>query len=296
MARTKADRSEGRIGLIGLVTLALALLVSQREAAQERRSAPLLSADVQAPVAQTLGAPLRALEHTLATAEDRRRALEENKALRAELTELRRENDRLAAMRWRLGRIEDLKGIRVNGEVPSQQITARVVSDPGSPFVRSFLLGAGQVDGVREGYAVLSDSGLVGHVVSAGRQSSRVLRLDDLNSRVAVMSERSGARAILAGSNDANPELRFISDIEGWHETDRVVTSGDDGRLPQGLPVGTVGADGRVDLDYRRQPSDWVIVLPYAPIADAADVEQLGPELPDGSAEAGASTTADGAG
>lgn len=256
-----------------LILLSALLLITQREAALERRTTPLLASDIQAPVAAWLGSPFRQLEGAVEDAEEGRRALEENKALRAELAFLRAENNRLVAMRDRLQRLEDLLGVEQTADIPETRIAVRAVSDPSSPFVRSLLIGAGQASGVREGQAVLSDAGMIGHVVSAGRQSARVLRIDDLNSRVAVMSRRSGARAILAGSNTARPSLAFISDVDGWAEGDHVVTSGDDGQLPQGLPIGVVDPDGLVSLDFNADPVDWVFVLPYTPPVDPADVD-----------------------
>lgn len=273
MARGKADRSEGRIALILLSALSLGIVFAGRDAAQQRRAGPLLAAEVQTPVAYWVGRPFRAIETTLANAEDRRRAIAENAVLREELATLRRDRQRLAAMQARLERLEATLDLRVNGGIPEDTITARVVADPGSPFVRSYLLAAGRRDGVREGYAVISEDGLVGHIVSAGERSARVLRLDDLNSRVAVMSARSEARAILAGANDGPPALRFVSDPEGWQAGDGVVTSGDDGRLPQGLHVGERLEDGRVALSTARRPIDWVMVVPFAPVADENDVE-----------------------
>ena len=280
MAQGKSDRADGRVGLLLLTLAALILLVVSRSDARERRAAPLLAADIQAPVAAYLSRPFRAVETSLADAEDRAQALEENRALRAELARLRRESQRLAAMRSRLARLEATLGITVNGDIPAERVTARVVSDPGSPFVRSYLLAAGAEHGVYPGYAVLNEAGLVGHVVSAGRRSARVLRLDDLNSRVAVMSERSGARAILAGANDGPPALRFVADPLGWETGDVLLTSGDDGRLPQGLPVGTLEADGRIALDFATVPTDWVVVIPAVPVGDPDDVE--GAEAPVG--------------
>ena len=279
MARGKADRSEGRVELILLVLLCLAVLAGQRNAAQERRSTPLLASDIQAPVARWVGTPFRVVEASLANAEDRYRALEENKVLRAELSALRRESARTRAMRARLKRLETVLALRVNGDIPETVITARAVADPASPFVRSLLLGAGRHDGVKDGYAVMSDVGMVGHVVSAGQRSARVLKLDDLNSRIAVMSERSGARAILAGANDGAPTLRFVADPQGWQMDDKVVTSGDDGRLPQGLPVGKLADGNRVTLAFMEAPVDWVMIVPHDALADERDVETPGDEF-----------------
>ena len=273
MANGKADRSEGRVGLLLLSLIAMILLIVGRTAAKERRAAPLLTADVQAPVAAFLSRPFRAVESSLADAEDRAHAIEENRALRAELAELRRESRRLAAMRARLARLETALGIPVEAELSQPRIIARVVSDPGSPFVRSYLLAAGAEQGIKPGYAVLNEAGMVGHVTSAGRRSARVLRLDDLNSRIAVMSERSEARAILSGANGGPPVLRFVADPEGWDVGDTVLTSGDDGRLPAGLTVGQLEADGRVALAFTQAPSDWVAVIPFERVGDPEDVE-----------------------
>lgn len=263
-----------------MIVLSAILLVTQRDAAVERRTTPLLASDVQAPVAAWLGAPFRKLEGAAADIEDSRRALEENKVLREELTLLRAKNDQLLAQRARLRRLETLLSVERTGDIPDRRIAARAVSDPSSPFVRSLLIASGRDNGVFDGYAVLSDVGLVGHVVSAGRRSARVLRLDDLNSRVAVMSQRSGARAILAGANDDRPTLAFVADPDGWEVGDRVITSGDDGRLPQGLPVGTVLPGDRlaVDLDFLASTIDWVFILPYASLATPDDVDVEGSE------------------
>ncbi len=275
MARSRSDSYEGRIGLLLLIVLSAVMLFTQRDAAIERRTTPLLTSDIQAPIAALLGKPFRSLENAVADIEDGRRALQENKALRSELTALRAETDRLRAMQGRQYRLESLLSVERNGDIPDRRIAARAVSDPSSPFVRSLLIGAGREAGIEDGYAVLSDTGLIGHVVSAGRRSARVLRLDDLNSRVAVMSVRTGARAILAGGNTNYPTLAFAVDSTQWQAGDRVVTSGDDGRLPQGLPVGKVLSEDqlRVELDFLDKPIDWVFMLPFDRIADAQDVD-----------------------
>jgi len=255
------------------------MLFTQRDAAVERRTTPLLASDVQAPIAALLGTPFRSLENAVADVEDGRRALQENKALRSELAALRAENDGLRANQDRQYRLEALLAVEIAGDIPDQRIAVRAVSDPSSPFVRSLLLGAGRNAGIDDGYAVLSDAGLVGHVVSAGRRSARVLRLDDLNSRVAVMSVQTGARAILAGGNTDYPTLAFVADPTAWKAGDRIVTSGDDGRLPRGLPVGAVISedDLRIELDFLAKPIDWVFVLPFEGVADVQDVDTPSP-------------------
>ena len=116
----------------------------------------------------------------------------------------------------------------------------------------------------------MSVDGLYGYVVRVGRSSARVLLLNDFNSGISVMSVRSTSRAILVGHNVAQPQLEYTSLDADWKIGDRVITSGDGGVLPRGLPIGNVvsknGEKLNVDLFTQRQPIDWVWVLPFTPI------------------------------
>ncbi|MBK8543880.1 MAG: rod shape-determining protein MreC [Caulobacteraceae bacterium] len=86
-------------------------------------------------------------------------------------------------------------------------IAAQLVLDSGGPFMRTLVANAGELHGVKVGYIAVNENGLVGRVVSVGQHSSRVLMLDDYNSRIPVMGESSRVRAVLAGQAARRPEL-----------------------------------------------------------------------------------------
>src|SRR5262249_36519745 len=86
-------------------------------------------------------------------------------------------------------------------------IAAQLVLDSGGPFTRTLVANAGEMHGVRVGYIAVNENGLIGRVVSVGERSSRVLMLDDYNSRIPVMGEASRVRAVLAGQATRPPEL-----------------------------------------------------------------------------------------
>ena len=132
-------------------------------------------------------------------------------------------------------------------------ITARVISDSGGPFVRTVLINAGAQDNVRRGQAVITSEGLTGRVVSAGRHSARILLLTDLNSRIPVVVESSRERAVLAGDNTPHPRLEFLAVDARVSVGNRIVTSGQGGIFPPGLPVGIVSSVGE----------EWALVQPY---------------------------------
>ena len=223
------------------------------------------------PILSVISHPFRAVENIAAQFKDRNRALAENKALKEELYALREAKERSDIVAMKLARFEQILGTDFGVDVPQQKIAARAVSEVDGPFVRSALINAGRSRGVKVGHAVMTVDGLYGHVLRVGSNSSRVLRLEDLNSRIAVMSSKSGATAILAGDNTDQPVLTFASDLSKWEIGSAVITSGDGGVLPRGLPIGTVASGGPkrlvVDLNIEGTPIDWVWVLPFTPIA-----------------------------
>ncbi|MEP3889900.1 MAG: rod shape-determining protein MreC [Hellea sp.] len=223
-----------------------------------------------------LSKPIRATESLIANYQDRSRAVEENKALKEELYRLRADKQRSDVMAIKLRSFEQILGVDSSWDLPVKKIAARAVSEVDGPFVRSALINAGRNKGIKKGHPVMTIDGLYGHVLRAGAGSSRVLQLGDLNSRISVMSVRSEARAILSGDNSELPRLAFIDDRADWREGDKVMTSGDDGVLPRGLPVGTVKADEAgafvVALNITGKNIDWVWVYPFVPIAEPAEI------------------------
>ncbi len=159
-------------------------------------------------------------------------------------------------------------------------IAAQLVLDSGGPFARTLVANAGADHGVHVGYIAVNELGLVGRVVSVGRRSSRILMLDDYNSRIPVMGEASRVRAILVGQaanppelltrpfNVETPRLDFIVGAASLREGERVITSGDGGLYPRGIPIGAAhrGRDGvwRVALAASQQPIDFVRILPFS--------------------------------
>jgi rod shape-determining protein MreC len=165
--------------------------------------------------------------------------------------------------------------------VPS--ITARVIGESSRAFVETMILNAGTDAGVKRGQAVLDDRGLLGRIYLTGARTSWVIALTDLNSRVPVMIESSHRRAILAGDNTPVPALDLDLGEGAVKPGDRVVSTGDGGLLPPGLPVGVVIGDQgpnqggwRVALYAAPDGSDFVHVLAYtAPVEPLAAGDAL---------------------
>ncbi|PZO04778.1 MAG: rod shape-determining protein MreC [Alphaproteobacteria bacterium] len=203
-------------------------------------------------------------------------AVSENRRLKAENEELKQWRDQAIAMKTVNERYEALMGIRTDPPVP--MAAGATVQDTRGPFARARLIDVGATRGVRIGNPVLNEHGLVGRVVGTTAGISRVLLLTDVASRTPVLIERTDQRAFLTGDASANPRLAYIRGV-GLKAGDRVLTSGDGGGFPRGLPVGIVakGVDGswRVKLFSDRGAVDYVRVLLFQSFSQLADPNAL---------------------
>jgi rod shape-determining protein MreC len=132
--------------------------------------------------------------------------------------------------------------LKLSPDAASSYVTARVIASSGGAYLRSIIVNAGRESGVARGQAAITGEGLVGRVSEVGSRASRVLLVTDLNSRVPVIIEGSRQRAVLAGDNSDRPSLRYIEPGPAIRVGDRVLTSGQGGVFPPGLPVGVVAA------------------------------------------------------
>jgi rod shape-determining protein MreC len=119
---------------------------------------------------------------------------------------------------------------------------------------------------------------MIGRIYLAGARTSWVILLTDLNSRIPVAIAPGNRQAIMVGDNTAMPSLDTLSQIVTLHAGDQVMSSGDGGLLPPGLPIGTVveqGGQYRVALLADAASSEDVEVLAFRkpPEQPPADVQ-----------------------
>ncbi|MGX6647040.1 rod shape-determining protein MreC [Maricaulaceae bacterium MS644] len=260
------------LALTGLCLIIAALLVWLDR--PDARIEPLSQAranfnDAALPMLQFAGEPLRGMGNMGPWWRRQMELAEENRALRLRAAELRAWRDVALSLQERNRRYEDM--LNVHGPDMGARISAWTVADQSTDFVRSRLVAAGAEQGVETGLPAVNIYGLIGRTVDVGRQSARVLMLTDFNSRVAVMADRSNARALLVGDNTDFPRLEYLGRDPDLVEGDRIVTSGDDNVMPRGLPVGEAVRDRdgrwRVALYSAAAPIDLVWIWPF----DAVD-------------------------
>jgi rod shape-determining protein MreC len=194
--------------------------------------------DLTAPLLEAASVPVIMGRHGLARLRSYVGMIDEIDRLKAENEGLKQWEWRAKSLERNVARLRSL--LNAVDEPALHYVTGSVIADARGPFLRSALINLGRDDGVRIGYAVINGDGLVGRTVDAGASVSRVLLLNDLNSRIPVLVGTAGVRALASGDNSAELKLEFLPDGASPHPGEEVYTSGADGVLPRGLRVGVV--------------------------------------------------------
>ena len=163
--------------------------------------------------------------------------------LYTENQDLREENKSLS--KWKdlaldlLAENKELKKLLNSAKDRNQKfVSSKVISNSGGSYVKTITVNVGSNHGVRVGNPVLNNWGMIGRIVEIGRNSSRVLLTTDINSQIPVYFENSLHKAILVGKNSDLLELKFLKKRVYLQDEERLMTSGEGGILPRGIPVG----------------------------------------------------------
>jgi rod shape-determining protein MreC len=220
-----------------------------------------------------LAAPVRGVGDGFEWIGDYFGAVSENRRLKRELREMRQWRDTAVALRDVNDRYGTILRLKTYPEVP--MVTAHVVTDARGAFNTTRLANAGTEKGIKVGHPVLSEHGLVGRVVGVARGVSRVMLVTDPSSKTPVLVDRTNARAILTGDGGPNPRLEFLRGADPVRNGDPILTSGDGGVFPRGIPVGVAvkGLDGvwRARLYSDRSPIDFVRILQFQDFSQLAN-------------------------
>ena len=119
-------------------------------------------------------------------------------------------------------------------------VIAKVILDKQSPFLKSIVLNKGTKSNLKKGMAVLHKKNMVGRIVEVNYLSSRVLLINDLNSKIPVKIQPSGENAIMSGEGNNLASLDFLPKLSTIEEENIVFTSGSDGVFDDGISIGKI--------------------------------------------------------
>ncbi len=223
-----------------VLAFALLLLLLQRvnpDLGSRMRGA---TADALSPIISVVRAPVEGIRRMGGAIADHRAVVEQNRLLKAQLAKADAQAAQAGKLAAEVKRMDALLGLRR----PERRLVATAIASAVSAGAgqRQAIISAGLNDGVRPRMPVIAAEGLAGRVTDVGQGASRIMLLTDSDSRVPVRVLRTGWTGLAVGSGGTLLEFQFdiASGTDRIRVGDRLVTSGDGGLFPPGVPVGVV--------------------------------------------------------
>jgi rod shape-determining protein MreC len=229
-----------KVVLLGVVLLVCLLLLTLQTRSHARPATDLIAL-VTTPVQRSLAGVHRAALGVWSTYRDW-------KNIRTDNSYLREENERLRVEALVLGEtLDENQRLRrlldLRARLPIQTLPGEIIAREWGGWVRSLVVNRGRADDIQRLTAVLSPDGLVGRVVDVRRGSAVVQVLTDPTSSVGAHTLRSRTPGMVEGEPRGTIRFKYMArDVAGLTAGDLVVTSGQGGIFPRGIPIGRVRA------------------------------------------------------
>ena len=165
----------------------------------------------------------------------------ENRRLRAEIERLRVEALRVSETDDENRRLRTL--LALQERLPLTTLAGEIIAREWGGWVRALTVNRGRADRVTRMTAVISPFGLVGRIVDVRPGSAIVQVLTDPASTVGAHVVRTRTPGIVEGEPRGTIRFKYLArDGAALQVGDVLVTSGQGGLFPRGIPIGRVRA------------------------------------------------------
>jgi rod shape-determining protein MreC len=194
---------------------------------------------VTAPIQTGLAKASRATFGLWTTYLDWKNVRAENRRLREEVQELRVQSLRVSETDDENRRLRRL--LALQEQLPLTTLSGEIIAREWGGWIRSLTVNRGRGDNVPRLTAVISPNGLIGRVVDVRPGASIVQVLTDPTSTVGAHVLRTRTPGIVEGDPRGTLRFKFMSrDGASIQSGDVLVTAGQGGLFPRGIPIGTV--------------------------------------------------------
>ena len=190
----------------------------------------------------------------------------ENRQLKQKIAGLQEEINSYREMVYEVGRLKKL--LALEETLVHSTVAARVISNERSSLFKTIIIDKGTDDGLKEGLAVMTHDGIVGRIIEASWNVSRVLLVTDYNSNIDALVQGSRAQGIVQGGGHQPCRLKYVQRTDEVKAGDRVVSSGLGGIFPKGLMLATV-------VTAEKRETGLFQHIEVAPTADFSKLEEV---------------------
>ncbi len=193
----------------------------------------------------------------------------ENERLLKEIDRLNREKNALDETIRRQGRVAKL--LEQKEQRGRRSVIASVIGRDATQWSKMVFIDKGTKHGVRENLAVVSDAGVIGHIIQSTGATSKVLLITDSRSAIDSLFQDNRVPGVIVGTGEEKCGMKYVPITAEVGMGDKVISSGLGGIFPKGLMVGTVV---QVTKKKRGLFQD-IIILPSADLARLEEVMVL---------------------
>jgi rod shape-determining protein MreC len=168
------------------------------------------------------------------------------------------------------------KLLNLPNEISYKFVTTKIISKSNASFIRSVILMSGKKDNISIKSPVVDNNNLLGYISELGNNSSRVIALTDINTKIPAFVPNKNIKIIVSGNNSNFLEISNYLDISSLKSGDKVFSSGDGNMYPSGLFIGTIRIqlDGKVFIEPFSNLNDlnYVQVIDWKPESRGIDI------------------------
>jgi len=190
----------------------------------------------------------------------------ENESLLLKIDRLSKEKNELLEKNKYFQRIEKL--ISNIDETDRTIITARVIGRDPTQWSKMVFIDKGTDHQVKENLVVMTDAGIIGHVIHVSAKASKVLLITDSRSAVDSLFQETRESGVTVGTGQDLCEMKFVPIGANVNIGDRVVSSGRGGVFSKGLLIGVV-------KNIIKKNQNLFQNITVAPSADLSKLEEV---------------------
>ena len=168
------------------------------------------------------------------------------------------------------------KLLNLPNEISYKFVTTKIISKSNASFIRSVILMSGKKDNISINSPVVDNNNLLGYISELGNNSSRVIALTDINTKIPAFVPNKNIKIIVSGNNSNFLEISNYLDISSLKSGDKVFSSGDGNMYPSGLFIGTIKIklDGKIIVEPFSKLNDlnYVQVIDWKPESRGIDI------------------------
>ena len=168
------------------------------------------------------------------------------------------------------------KLLNLPNEISYKFVTTKIISKSNASFIRSVILMSGKKDNISIKSPVVDNNNLLGYISELGNNSSRVIALTDINTKIPAFVPNKNIKIIVSGNNSNFLEISNYIDISSLKSGDKVYSSGEGNMYPSGLFIGTIKIklDGKIIVEPFSNLNDlnYVQVIDWKPESRGIDI------------------------